>query len=113
DDFRAELRTWIRHLHARNFDTIAAPRIVLVSPVAFEATFSAPARGGPDATVINARLRAYTDALLAVAAEEGIAAIDAFAPSLGWYAEDAAPLTVNGLHLNADGYARLGTFLAE
>ena len=109
-DFTHELRAWIRHQRARVFDGQGPPQIVLVSPIAIERQPFHPAPLPLAAQ--NATLHAYTRALLAVAAEEQVAAIDAFTPSLDWYAASDEPLTVNGCHLNDRGYDRFATFLA-
>lgn len=111
ENFKAELRTWIRHTRTRAYHGGKAPHIVLVSPIAFED------RSGtddlPDGVTENTHLAAYTEALLAVAKEQQVGAIDAFNPSRAWYAESEDYLTLNGCHLNAAGYTRFGQFLSQ
>ncbi len=109
-DFQQELRAWIRHQRARIHNGEAPARLVLVSPIAIERH---PFHDNPlELAARNAALHAYTRALLGIAAEEQVAAIDAFTPSLEWYAASDEPLTVNGAHLNAAGYKRFADFLA-
>ncbi len=111
DNFKDELRAWIRHTRTRAYHGGKAPRIVLVSPIAFEDRSTTGAL--PNGETENANLAIYTKALLEVALEQQVGGIDAFNPSQSWYAESADYLTLNGCHLNAAGYARFATFLSE
>lgn len=108
-NFKDELRAWIRHTRTRAYHGGKAPRIVLVSPIAFEDR--SPTDSLPNGVAENANLALYTKALLEVAAETQVGGIDAFTPSQAWYAESDAYLTLNGCHLNAAGYERFSPFL--
>jgi hypothetical protein len=82
-------------------DTGAAPRFILVSPIAFEATGDPLL---PDAAPINQNLRLYSAAADAVAAERKIAFVDLFeATDKLLAAEPGMQLTINGCHLNEAG----------
>ena len=111
DNFRAELAAWIKHTRSRIYHGESSPRIVLVSPIAFEDRSTTDDL--PDGIEENQRLAAYTAALLEIASKEGVAAIDAFHPSLEWFASATDYLTVNGVHLNASGYRVFSEFLAH
>ncbi len=110
-NFKNELRAWIRHTRTRAYAADQAPQIVLISPIAFEDRSASDDL--PDGTTENRNLAAYTKALQEVAQEQQVGAIDAFNPSLAWFAESEAYLTINGCHLNAIGYERFGTFLSK
>lgn len=110
-NFKAELRAWIRHTRTRAYHGGMAPRIVLVSPIAFEDRSTTDAL--PNGIRENSYLAAYTRAIIEVAAEEQVGAIDAFSPSQKWYAKSDDYLTLNGCHLNAAGYARFSAFLSD
>jgi len=110
-NFKAELRAWIQHTRTRAYSNDRAPQIVLVSPIGFEDRSATDDL--PNGQAENQNLAAYSQALLEVAQEQQVGAIDAFNPSLAWYAESDDYLTVNGCHLNAQGYARFGAFLSE
>ncbi len=111
ENFQAELRAWIRHTRTRRYDGEAAPDIVLVSPIAFEDRSATDDL--PDGRATNANLALYTRAMLEVAAEMGVGAVDAFQPSQSWYDASEDYLTLNGCHLNASGYEKFSAFLAE
>lgn len=82
-------------------DSGAAPRFILVSPVAFEATGDPLL---PDAAPINQNLRLYSAAAAAVAAERKIAFVDLFdATDKLLAAQPGMQLTINGCHLNETG----------
>ncbi|MCC5024239.1 MAG: hypothetical protein J6386_16255 [Candidatus Synoicihabitans palmerolidicus] len=108
-DFRAELLAWIRHLRARVFDGVAPPQIVLVPPTPFE---DRSVDGLSDGRSENLQLRAYADAMVAVAAETGVAVIDVW-DAFAALAPTDGPFTVNGAQLNSKGVERLGSLLAE
>jgi glucose/arabinose dehydrogenase/mono/diheme cytochrome c family protein len=109
--FQAELRAWIHHTRTRAYAGGKAPQIVLVSPIGFEDRSATDAL--PNGVIENEHLAAYTKALLEVAHEQQVGAIDAFNPSLSWFADSEEYLTINGCHLNAAGYERFGAFLSE
>lgn len=112
EDFKAELAAWIEHTQTKAYDGRTAPRIVLVTPIAFEDRSST--YDLPKGVVENARLAAYAKAMLEVAAEKRVAAVDAFGVTREWYtAPGAQPLTRNGCHLSEAGYRRFDPFLVD
>jgi len=98
--FAAALATWIDHTRAQNYSGRGAPRIVLFSPIAHE-NLGDP--NLPDGSANNVRLARYTRAMDSVARAKGTGYVDLFGPSQRLYAESAAPLTINGVHLNHEG----------
>ncbi|MSR47542.1 MAG: hypothetical protein EXS13_10860 [Planctomycetes bacterium] len=106
--FRTDLLAFLDHVSAQSFDGAAAPRVVLVSPIAYEPQ-SEPLR--PAAGPMNAQLASYSAAIREVAARRGVPFIDAFAPLARAYEMHAEPLTINGIHLNDAGDAVLAQVL--
>lgn len=86
------------------------PRIVLFSPIAHE-NLGDP--NLPDGSENNIRLRKYTAATQRAAAANGVGFVDVFTPTEKLYAENDGPLTINGVHLNAEGYRLLGEVIGE
>lgn len=84
-------------------DTKAAPRFVIVSPIAVEPTGD-PLM--PDADAQNKTLALYRDAAKAVADKRGIAFVDLFDPTrVAFAAEPGLQHTINGCHVNEKGDA--------
>ncbi len=84
------------------------PRVVLISPIAFEDTGD---RNLPDGTEQNVNLANYTEALSKVAAKTGVGFVDLFTPTKALFEKSKERLTLNGAHLNAAGYAGLAPIL--
>ncbi len=105
DNFYNELDAWITHTNEQAYNGKSAPRIILVSPIAFEdrsADFDLPT-GNQE----NRRLAAYTEAMRQVAHDRGIGFIDLYGPSSEWYRYSDEPLTINGFLLNDRGHQLL------
>ncbi len=82
-------------------DTGAAPRFILVSPIAFEATGDPLL---PDGVRENANLKLYAKATAEVAAARKLAYIDLFEASNTLFAKQKGmQFTINGCHLNEQG----------
>ena len=108
--FGTALTTWIDHTRAQSYSGKGAPRIVLFSPIAHENLHDPNL---PDGRENNARLAAYTEVMEAVAAENGVRYVNLFGPSQELYADAAAPLTINGVHLNNDGNWEIARLIVE
>jgi hypothetical protein len=59
------------------------------------------------------QLEAYTKATEAAAKEAGVAFVDLFHPSLELFKAAKEPLTINGVHLTADGNRQLAEVIAK
>jgi mono/diheme cytochrome c family protein/glucose/arabinose dehydrogenase len=111
-NFAAELEAWVRHTLARAYNGAAAPRLVLVAPLAFE-NLSAQ-RDLPDGTAENANLALYAGAMQAVARRHGLTFVDFFGATRARYASrPQPPLTINGFAPTEAGYAELAAVLAD
>lgn len=90
-------------------DTNAAPRFVIVSPIAVEPTGD-PLM--PDADAQNKLLAVYRDAARDVAAKRGIAFVDLFdATRQQFTGQPGRQHTINGCHLNEAGDTFVGQLL--
>lgn len=87
-----------------------SPRIVLVSPIAFENTGDVNL---PDGKQENENLAMYTAALSGVADATDVGFADLFTPTKALFEKSSERLTLNGAHLNAAGYAALAPILNE
>ena len=109
--FEAELEAFVRHTLGRNYTGATAPRLALVSPIAFEdlsAAFDLP-----DGRRENANLAMYTAVMQKVASRMQVQFVDAFSRSRQWYKSADEPLTIDGSQLTGAGYALLATLLAD
>ncbi len=107
--FKEDLEKFLRDTRAKNYNGLAAPRIVLFSPIAAEKHPDPNFAYKPE---INATLAAYAQAMAEVARDQaGVTFVDLFKPSQELYAEAARtggqPLTINGVHLNEAGEGKL------
>ncbi|MEK0448634.1 MAG: hypothetical protein RL088_902 [Verrucomicrobiota bacterium] len=110
DDHRKRLVDFVRNTRAVKPNGKTFPRIVLFSPIAFEDLKSPNL---PDGREHNKRLEAYAKATEAAAKEAGVAYVDLFHPSQEMFKAARAPLTINGVHLTAEGNRLLGEVIAK
>ena len=110
DDHRKQLVEFVKKTRATKSSGAGYPRIVLFSPIAHENTRNPNV---PDGKESNVRLEAYTKATEAAAKEAGVAFVDLFHPSLELYKAASTPLTINGVHLTAEGNRQLAQVIAR
>ncbi len=108
ETFKSNLRTAIKETQAQKYDGKKAPKIVLISPIAFENTGD---RNLPNGKEHNKRLKAYTEAILEVGKSEKVISVDVFSPTLELFEKTDTRLTLNGAHLNEAGYRLFGEIL--
>ncbi len=112
--YQAELTKMVARYKALKPNGKSEPHIVLFSPIAFE-NLNDP--NLPDGSAHNPRLEAITEATRKAAADADADAkvqfIDLFHPTLDLYKSTAAPLTINGAHLNEHGYRLLGEVITS
>ncbi|MCH8828560.1 MAG: azurin, partial [Planctomycetes bacterium] len=102
--FTADLARLVRETKKKNYSGKSAPRIVLVSPIAFENTGDPNL---PNGTEHNKRLAMYAAAMKNVAKKTGVGFADVFSPTLKLFASSKERLTLNGAHLDVKGYEKL------
>jgi lysophospholipase L1-like esterase/azurin/glucose/arabinose dehydrogenase len=101
--FKADLQKFIEATARQNYSGKGAPRIVLFSPIAVEHVRDPNV---PDITAANANIEKYTDAMAEVARATHTPFVDLFHVSKGLYEQAASEkrsLTINGMHLTAEG----------
>ncbi|MDP9323876.1 MAG: GDSL-type esterase/lipase family protein, partial [Acidobacteriota bacterium] len=108
--FRQQLGDWITHTADQKYNGKSAPRIVLFSPIAHEDLHNPDL---PDGRDNNKRLELYTKVMEEVAQARGVRFVDLFTPSRQLYGAAKTPLTINGVHLNADGGRRIGEVIGR
>ncbi len=111
DNYEAELDAFVRHTLSKAYNGTAAPRLVLVSPIAYED--QSKIRDLPDGTAENANLKLYTAAMERVAKKHSLTFIDLFNPTLALYAKAREPFTTHGFIPTESGYQQLARILAD
>ncbi len=110
-NFEAELEAFVLHTLSKAYNGRSAPRLVLVSPIAFE-NLSAT-RDLPTGQKENANLALYTGAMARVAKKHALTFVDFFTPTLKRYEQGARPFTLNGFAPTSQSYSELGRLLAD
>ena len=109
-EFRSNYEALIDHYLARNYNGKNSPRLIPLSPTAYEDLGPST----PNAAERNSDLAAYTKAIREIAASKNCGFIDLHTPTVKLFSIDgSAPLTVNGVHLNATGYWHVARLLAD
>lgn len=105
--FKKQLADYLQQLKSTQYNGKSSPQIILVSPITHEKL------GGlfPDPTVSNKNIELYTKGMSEVAKDMDIPFIDLFHASQKWY-DPKNPLTINGIHLNSEGYRIAGEYMA-
>ena len=109
DAFRKRLTDFLKDLQAQRFNGKTSPKIILISPIAHEKL------GGhlPDPENHNRSLKLYTETMGEIAVQLNIPFINLFEPTLSLKETVSKPLTINGIHLNNDGYRAVSNLLAK
>ena len=110
-NYEAELEAFVKHTLSKAYNSNAAPRLVLVSPIAFE-DLSAK-RDLPNGQKENANLALYTAAMEKVAKRNGLTFVDLFHPTLASFAKRSQPLTINCFAPTEAGYTEIGALLFD
>lgn len=108
--FKKDLSQFIKETRDRRYNGKAAPKIVLFSPIAHENLNSPDV---PDGEENNLWLSIYTDAMSRVAESDDVIFVDLYTPSKALFEKAKKPLTINGIHLTADGNKALARVIVE
>ncbi len=108
--FASDMKKLVEHTKQQDYSGNGAPRIVLVSPIAFETTGDPNL---PDGADHNRRLQLYTAAIASVAKETAVGFVDLFNPTAQLFDSRDERLTLNGAHLNDAGYRELAPILMQ
>ncbi len=110
-NFKAELDAFIKYTLNQKYNGVSAPKLAIVSPIAFEDLTSK--YDLPNGIKENENLLLYTNAMREVSRANKVLFVDAFSPSKAWYASTSEPLTIDGSQLNDEGYKKLGLLLSD
>ena len=110
-NFKAELEAFVEHTLRQKYNDKAAPKLALVSPIAFQDLSAL--YGTPQGMTQNANLALYAKAIEDVAAAQQLPFVNLFAPTSAWFAPGGKPLTRDGALLTDEGYAKLAPVLID
>lgn len=110
-NFEAELDAWVQHTLSKAYNGKATPRVVLVSPIAYED--QSKTRDLPKGETENANLQLYAAAIERVAKKHGLTFIDLFTPTKAIYAKAQQRFTTGGFVPTDEGYQQIAQFLAD
>ncbi|MCA9146673.1 MAG: SGNH/GDSL hydrolase family protein, partial [Planctomycetales bacterium] len=110
DAFKTDLTKLVTETKTKDYSGKGAPRVVLVSPIAFENTGDPNL---PDGSEHNSRLAAYAEAVAQVARETKVVFADIFGPTKKLFESSDERLTLNGSHLNEAGYRALAPLFQQ
>ena len=108
--FKGELEAFVQHTLAQKYNGRAAPKLALVSPIAFQNL--SDKFDLPNGVSENKNLELYTKAIKEVAAKYNVLFLDAFSPSKKWF-EKGEQLTIDGCQLNTEGYQKFVNLLVD
>ena len=100
EGFKKDLTNFLVDTKKQKYNGTSNARVVLFSPVAHEDLKNPHLPSGAEN---NKRLEMYVKAMAEVAKANDVPFVDLFHPTLDAYAKSAAPLTINGIHLNEHG----------
>lgn len=110
DPFKRNWQARIDHFRKMSYSGRGPPRLVMVSPIAYEDLGALT----PRVQGRNEEIALYVEAMRSVAAARGVSFVDLFTPTKRLMAEpDADKLTFNGIHLTAYGQWAVGHLLAN
>ncbi|MCS1409494.1 MAG: Cytochrome c-552 [Verrucomicrobia subdivision 3 bacterium] len=111
DKYRAELEAFVQHTLNQKYNGVSAPRLVLISPIAFQDLSTN--LDLPNGHKENTNLALYSGLMQEIADKYGLHFIDLFATTTEWFGQGDTQLTINGAHLNEAGYQKLAPALAN
>src|SRR5690606_30403448 len=104
-NFQNELDAFVRHTLSKAYNGKEAPRLVLVSPIAYED--QSQSRDLPNGEKENANLALYATAMASVAKNHGLTYIDLFQPSKAIYETTEEPFTTGGFLPTESAYRQV------
>ncbi len=106
--FRRDLERFLQESTTTKYNGKAAPRVVLLSPIAHEDLKDPHITDGKQN---NVNIKLYSDAMAELAGKHGALFVDLFNPTQALYKSAGHPLTINGIHLSDEGYRQLAPVL--
>ena len=111
ENYEAELDAFVLHTLSNAYNGSAAPRLVLVSPIAFENL--SKTKDLPDGSAENANLKLYTAAMERVAKKHSLTFVDLFTPTFDLFSKADGPFTTSGFIPTEATYEKLAKLLAD
>jgi mono/diheme cytochrome c family protein/glucose/arabinose dehydrogenase len=108
--YKNELAAFIKHTRSQKYNGVSAPKLALVSPIAFQNL--SDKYDLPNGINENINLSLYAKATEEIANQYNVIYLDAFSPSKKWY-ETKEELTIDGMQLNEKGYQKFSALLAN
>ncbi len=108
--FRRDLERFLQESTTTKYNGKAAPRVVLLSPIAHEDLKDPHITDGKRN---NVNIKLYSDAMAELARKHGALFVDLFSATQELYRKAKHPLTINGVHLNDEGYRLLAAYLDD
>ena len=108
-NFKEELRAYIKHTKAQKYNSSSAPKLAIVSPLAFENL--SDIYDLPDGVQENENLGLYTEAMQKICEEESVLFLDIFNASIPWV-EGSDEFTIDGFQPTAKAYEKIGHHIA-
>ncbi len=110
DDYQAELVSLVYRYTDLQKENGKQLRFVLFSPIAYQNTGDRNLPGGEE---LNRNLAIYTEATRLAAEESGATFVDLFTPTQRLFQSSDKRYTINGIHLNAEGYKQLANIISD
>jgi putative membrane-bound dehydrogenase-like protein len=107
-EFAQQMEKLVKETQSKKYNGKSAPRIALISPIAFEDIGDSNVTDGKEQ---NVNLAKYAAALKKVAEDSNVVFADIFTPTKALFERTDQQLTLNGSHLNNDGYKALAPIL--
>ena len=107
-EFAQQIEKLVRDTQGKKYNGKTTPRIALISPIAFEDIGNSNVTDGKQQ---NKDLAKYTAALQKVAEDTDVVFADIYTPTKALFESSDQQLTLNGSHLNDDGYKALAPIL--
>lgn len=109
-NYKAELDAFVKHTLQQKYNDIAAPTLVIVSPIAFQNLSNR--FDLPNGEKENRNIELYAKAMEEVAKDNQVAFVDAFTPTKKWF-KSSKTFTIDGSQLSAQGYEQFSKFLVD
>ena len=110
EKFRDELDDFVQHTLRQKYNGETAPRLVLVSPIAFQDL--SHEFDLPDGTNENRNLELYTQIIKEVAEKNQVPFVDVFSETKIWF-NKGEKLTIDGFQFNDLGYQKFSKLLVD
>ncbi|MGB7347140.1 MAG: PVC-type heme-binding CxxCH protein [Pirellulaceae bacterium] len=110
DAYQAELVKLVQRYTALRKEKGKDLRFVLFSPIAYQ---NLGDRNLPDGQELNTNLAAFTEATRKAADETGSTFVDLFTPTMQLFQTSSDRYTINGIHLNEEGYKKLAYMISQ